>query len=180
MISNNCRKAVFFDRDGIVNKRIIDGYVTNYSDFHFIPEFFEIFKFFKNKSFLAILVTNQQGIGKGLMTHEQLDDIHDKMQKDILIKTNYRFDKIYFAPQLAHENSIMRKPNPGMLLKAIEEFNIDIVNSWTIGDGIRDVIAGKKAKTKTILVGNFESIPDADFICKNHSETIKLLHSLVL
>ena len=90
-------KAFFFDRDGIVNKRIIGDYVKEISEFEFIPEFFDIFELICKKGYIPILVTNQQGIGKKLMTEEQLIIVHDYMNKNLLDKTGDFLRKYEFA-----------------------------------------------------------------------------------
>jgi D-glycero-D-manno-heptose 1,7-bisphosphate phosphatase len=144
--------AVFFDRDGIVNKRIINDYVKNIDEFEFIPDFFYIFTMVKQFGFQTFLITNQQGIGKKLMTEDDLNTIHQYMQDVLLIRTGYKFDKIYFSPSLAQENDYRRKPNPGMILEAIKDFNLNPNSCLMIGDSISDVLAGKNANISTILI----------------------------
>lgn len=166
------QKAIFFDRDGIVNKRIVGDYVKNPTEFEIIPEFLTIFDMVKSAGYLAILVTNQQGIGKGVMTENDLKQVHDLMQKILFINTNYYFDDIYFCPDLAGTESTHRKPRPGMLLEAIEKWSVDAAGSWMIGDSCKDAIAGKRAGCRTILLGNYEQedCSEADFILANHNE----------
>jgi D-glycero-D-manno-heptose 1,7-bisphosphate phosphatase len=155
-------KCFFFDRDGIVNFRLIDEYVTDYKDFKFIPSFLELFRIVIENDFLVILITNQQGIGKGLMTVKDLDHIHKKMQDDLLNLTGSKFDDIYFAPNLKEENSFRRKPNPGMLIEAKEKWDIDFKKSFFIGDSKSDIDAGFAVGTKTIFI-NQETYNKADF-----------------
>lgn len=158
-------KAIFFDRDGIVNYRIAGEYIDNISKFHFTPDFFKFFKFVKDNQFLAILVTNQQGIGKTIMTKAQLKEVHSFMQNMLNSFTGYCFDDIYFCPDLASSFSQRRKPKPGMLLEAISKWNIIPEQSIMIGDRRSDIIAGKNANVKTILVGHEARLntPNADF-----------------
>ncbi len=113
-------KAIFFDRDGIVNYRPVGDYVKSPQEFRFLPDFLEFFVFIKKNNYLAIVITNQQGIGKGLMTDEDLSIIHLKMQEDLFNITGYNFDDIYYCPDLALTPSQRRKPNPGMILEAVE------------------------------------------------------------
>ena len=167
------KKAFFFDRDGIVNQRIIDGYVLTTDDFVFIPDIFPLFRMVKEAGFLAILVTNQQGIGKGQMTEGDLAVIHAMMQEGLRRETGYEFDDIYFAGERDMSSrsgccgDIMaqsrRKPSPAMLLEAHERWGIDFDQSWMIGDSLSDAEAGKTAGARTILVGNF-CADDADII----------------
>ena len=145
-------KAIFFDRDGIVNKRLIGDYVKNISEFDFNSVFYQILKKVKENNFLAILITNQQGIGKGLMTVEDLTVVHDHMQTVLEDNTGYNFDDIFFSPDLADSGSKTRKPAPGMILKAAEKWDVDLKASYMAGDSLSDIQAGEKAGTKTILI----------------------------
>lgn len=157
-------KAVFFDRDGIVNIRIVGDYVKKVEEFVFIEEFYDLFRLVKEKKYLAILVTNQQGIGKGLMSEDDLEVVHSYMNEKLFEKTGYKFDGIYYCPDLANSNSRRRKPEIGMFEEAIAEFKINPEQSWTIGDSISDIEAGKKVGTKTILVGLHLKNEFADYI----------------
>jgi D-glycero-D-manno-heptose 1,7-bisphosphate phosphatase len=171
------QKTIFFDRDGIVNIRIVKDYIRTPEQFHFLNDFLEFFIEIKKRGYLAILVTNQQGIGKKLMTEVELEDVHTYMQSTLLNLACYCFDDIHYAPELAETGSWRRKPNPGMLLEAIKKWNIDIENSWMVGDRRSDVIAGKAANLKTILIGKKtkDEVPQADFILDNLIEAIRLM-----
>ena len=145
-------KAIFFDRDGIVNERLIGKYVKNISEFVFVHSFLHFFAKIKENNYLAILITNQQGIGKGLMSEDDLGHIHHHMQTELKRKTGYNFDDIYFSPDLADSGSKTRKPAPGMILKAAEKWNIDLKSSFMVGDSSSDIQAGINAGTSTILI----------------------------
>ena len=80
-------KAIFFDRDGVINIRIVGEYVQCYDDFKFCPDFFSLFSYVKSLGYLAIIVTNQQGIGKGIMTENDLQNVHTQMQEQIMQQT---------------------------------------------------------------------------------------------
>ncbi|MFA7627478.1 MAG: HAD family hydrolase [Candidatus Kapaibacterium sp.] len=164
-------KAVYFDRDGIVNVRLIDDYVRYPDEFRIIPEAAELIKYLKEKSFYVILITNQQGIGKKLMTIEDLDKIHEFMQQELNKSVSYKFDDIYFCPDLEESGSFRRKPNPGMILEAAEKWNIDNNVSFMIGDSDTDIVAGKSAGTKTIFIGTKKSPSNPDY----HFTTLKEL-----
>lgn len=169
-------KAVFFDRDGIVNYRLIDDYVKSITQFVIIPDFPELFKVIKKSGYIAILITNQQGIGKGLMSIEDLENINALMQ-DILFKlSGYKFDDIFYCPDLEESNSFRRKPNPGMILEAADKWNIDLTNSYMIGDSESDIIAGKKAGVKTILINTNHNIEFADYNCNSIKECLDLFY----
>ncbi len=168
-------KAVFFDRDGIVNDRKIGGYIEKIEEFVFIPGFFEFFEVVK-ENYLTILVTNQQGISKGIMSEADLDKVHRYMQARLKEHTGRNFDDIYYCKDLEESNSYYRKPNPGMLLDAIKKWNIDKSASWMIGDDISDYEAGYAAGVRTILIGNYNKklAPNVDIIFKDIRQVIKL------
>ena len=96
--------TLFLDRDGVINVRIIDGYVTKIEEFEFLPDVIEAFKIFKNKFKRIIVVTNQQGVGKGLMKNEDVEKVHEFMIQEV--RTNGgNIDKVYFCPQLKSETA---------------------------------------------------------------------------
>lgn len=164
-------KAFFFDRDGIVNV-LLDGYVRFYEEFIFTDEFFQIYKKIIDAGYLTIVITNQQGIGKGLMTDEELAIVHQKMNKDIIINCGNTFVDIFYCGSLHSEESFRRKPNPGMLYEAIEKYDIDVNKSYMIGDSLRDAQAAKTAGVKSILIGDFNK-EDADYIYINLKEFLE-------
>ncbi len=147
-------KAIFFDRDGVINYRPVGDYVKSPDEFSFCPDLFKFLKFIKEKNYLAIIITNQQGVSKGLMTNEQLSKVHNYMQSELNQKISFNFDDIYSCTDLATNKSSKRKPNPTMILEAIEKYNIDKNQSWIIGDSITDIMAGEKAEIGTIFLGN--------------------------
>lgn len=170
------RKAIFFDRDGIVNFRVVGEYINREENFHFIPDFLEILPKVKKLGFLAILVSNQKGVGKGLMTNEELFRINDFMIQRLMELTGESFDDIFYCTDISAENSFNLKPNPGMLLDAVEKWNIDIQNSWMVGDTDKDIIAGKRVGLKTVLIGlPEEEKSEPDFAFPSLIEFYKIL-----
>lgn len=161
------RKAFFFDRDGIVNVRIMGGYVTCVSEFAFLPGFFEVFSRIVQAGFLTVVVTNQQGVGKGIMSEQALRNVHAYMQHELVSATGSAFDDIFFCPDLASVENSCRKPSPRMLLDAAERYAIDMEQSWMIGDALSDARAARAAGVRSILVGTFAeheaAIADAVF-----------------
>ncbi len=170
-------KAVFFDRDGVVNRRKFGGYIQNVNEFEFIPGFIDTFWQISKRGFSAFLVTNQQGIGKGIMSHLDLNHVHTFMQKTLLEQTGFCFEDIYYCPELASANSYYRKPNPGMILEAIDEYNIDTAASWMVGDSPTDITAGKKAGLRTIFVG--KPYEDAQYAPDYVISSIKELEGII-
>ena len=137
--------TLFLDRDGVINVRIIDGYVTNITEFEFMPNVIDAFKIFKDKFKRIIVVTNQQGVGKGIMTMEDVDNVHQYMICEIT-NNGGRIDNVYFCPQLKTVADNYRKPNPQMAYLAQKDFpEIDLSKSIMVGDMNSDVEFGRNA-----------------------------------
>lgn len=154
------QKAIFLDRDGTIN--IYKGFVKNLDDFELIPGIAEAIKAINASGYLAIVVTNQPVIARGEVTWEGLEKIHNKMETE-LGKAGAYLDGIYFCPHhpnKGYDGEIVelkidcncRKPKPGMLLKAAKDFNIDLSQSFMVGDSENDIKAGVAAGCKSILV----------------------------
>lgn len=149
--------TLFLDRDGVINQRIIDGYVKCCDEFVFLPLVKEAFTKFSKVFSRIIIVSNQQGIGKGLMTFDDLSKIHSFMQNEVE-KAGGRIDAIYVCPQLKTEPDNFRKPYPKMAFMAKEQFSeIDFSKSIMVGDSKSDIEFGKNFGAKTILI---DSKPD--------------------
>lgn len=157
----NKQKAVFLDRDGTINKYV--GFLKNIEDFELLPGVGEAVKKINASGYLAIVVTNQPVIARGEVSFEELEQIHNKMETLLGEKGAY-LDGIYFCPHHPHKgyegerpelkiDCECRKPKPGMLLKAAEDFNIDLSRSWMVGDGENDIKAGKAAGCHTAFIG---------------------------
>ncbi len=146
--------TLFLDRDGTINRRIVDGYVRSWEEFEFLPGVMEAMFRFSTIFDNIIVVTNQQGIGKGLMTHEELTRIHERMVDDI--KQNQgRIDQIYYCPQLKIFNPLCRKPNPGMAIQAQEDFpSIVYERSIMVGDADSDILFGKNLGMLTVRIAH--------------------------
>jgi D,D-heptose 1,7-bisphosphate phosphatase len=144
-------KAIFLDRDGVINKEV--SYLSNPEMFEFIEDSIEALKILKQKTFLLIVITNQAGIARGYFTEETLKAIHNKMINS-LIQNDVEIDDIYYCPH--HPDFTgpceCRKPNPGMIFKAESKHNIDLSQSYVIGDTLNDIQTGKAANCKTVLV----------------------------
>lgn len=157
-------KALFLDRDGIINRRIIGGYVRTIDEFELLDDILPILQRAHDRGYLLILITNQQGVGKGLMSREDLDTIHDHMQSLLKQRLGFSLDAIYVCTSLASDNDPRRKPQPGMLLEAIADHQLDPAQCWFLGDSLTDAQAGRAAGVKTILVGEFAE-GDAEVVC---------------
>jgi len=144
-------KAVFLDRDGTINVNNPE-YTSRIEDFKFFPESITALKKLSKGSFKIIIITNQSGIGRGYFKEKDLKKLHNWMVKE-LKKKGIRIDKIYYCPHKPSDNCLCRKPKPGMIMKAVKDFNLSLNESWLAGDGENDVILGRKTNLKTIKIG---------------------------
>lgn len=144
--------TLFLDRDGVINARLPDAYVGDWADFDFLPGVLDAMAIFPIYFARIIIVTNQQGIGKGLMTVGQLNRIHQKMQEAILLHGG-QVDAVLFCPALASDPNNCRKPAPSMALEAQASFpDIDFKQSTMVGDSISDIRFGHNLAMSTVLV----------------------------
>jgi D-glycero-D-manno-heptose 1,7-bisphosphate phosphatase len=140
-------KAIFLDRDGVLNKKVPPkDFIKTPDELIYLPKVEQIIKKIKRKGFLAIIVSNQSGINRGIIKKENLEKINEKLKRDLGV------DGIYYCPHLPDENCSCRKPKTGLIDKAIKDFNIDIKSSLLIGDNDFDIVAGKSAGCKTLSV----------------------------
>lgn len=160
----NKQKAVFLDRDGTINQYV--GFLRHIDEFELIEGTEEAIKKINAAGYLAIVITNQPVIARGEVSIEELEEIHNKMETLLGYKGAY-LDAIYYCPHHPHKgyegerpelkfDCECRKPKPGMLIQAATDFNIDLSQSWMIGDGENDIKAGQAAGCKTALVGKGE------------------------
>lgn len=145
--------ALFLDRDGVLNERIIDGYVLSKDQFVILPGVLEAMKIFAQHFDKIFIVSNQQGIGKGLMTEQALEEIHESFRQEV-VQNGGRIDHFYFCPKLKSEHSFYRKPSIGMALQARRDFrDINLKQSIMVGDTQTDMLFGRRAHMTTVLVG---------------------------
>ncbi|WP_236970943.1 D-glycero-alpha-D-manno-heptose-1,7-bisphosphate 7-phosphatase [Membranihabitans marinus] len=145
--------SLFLDRDGVINRRIPGTYIKDWVDFEFIEGVLPTLAHLSNLFNKIVVVTNQQGIGKGLMTDTDLDEIHRKMRSAIK-DAGGRIDGVYYCPDLSTSRHNFRKPKTLMAELAQEDFP-DIVfhKSIMVGDSISDMDFGSRLNMKTIFVG---------------------------
>ncbi len=157
----NKQKAIFIDRDGTINKYV--GFLRNIDDFELLPGVSEAIKKINNSGYLTIVVTNQPVIARGEVSIDELDNIHNNLET-LLGKEGAYIDGLYYCPHHPDKGFVgeirelkidcdCRKPKPGLILKAASKFNIDLSESWMIGDGKNDILAGKNAGCHTALIG---------------------------
>ena len=158
-----CRKqkAVFLDRDGTINRYV--GFLKDIDNFELIDGVSEAIRLMNRLGYLAIVVTNQPVIARGEVSETYLDEIHRKMET-LLGEEGAYIDAIYYCPHHPDSgydgevkklkiNCDCRKPKPGMLIQAAKDFNINLEESWMIGDSKSDIMAGSSAGCKTALIG---------------------------
>jgi len=151
--------TLFLDRDGVINRRLPGDYVKEWPQFEFLPGILPAIAGFSRLFKRIIVVTNQQGIGKGLMDEGQLADIHRRL-KEKVEASGGRIDAIYFCPHLAADNCACRKPNPGMALQAQIDFpEIDFTRSLLAGDTASDIQFGLNLGMTTACIGNEDIAP---------------------
>ncbi len=158
-------RAVFLDRDGIINEEVM---TKNINDIKLLDKAPEALKILKEKGFKLIVITNQPIIARGLASEEEIKTLHNKINEKIHQLVGVKIDKFYFCPH--HPNATIkkyrkncncRKPFPGMIQEAAKDFDLTLHDCWMIGDRITDIIAGKNAGCKTLII---ESPHNQDFI----------------
>ena len=144
--------TLFLDRDGVINDRIVGGYVRKWDEFHFLEGVLEAMPILARKFNRILVVTNQQGIAKGLMSEDDLQQLHAQMLTEIE-KQGVKVDKVYYCPKHEKENPPCRKPNTGMAQQAKIDFpDIDFDCSMMVGDSISDIEFGYNMKMKTVFI----------------------------
>ncbi|MBS3909156.1 MAG: D-glycero-beta-D-manno-heptose 1,7-bisphosphate 7-phosphatase [Actinobacteria bacterium] len=149
-------KAVFIDRDGTINEEV--GHLREVSRFEFYPDSARAIRILNKAAYKVVVVTNQAGVARGYFNEERVEEIHSHMRFE-LAKEEAWIDAIYYCvhhPEFGDENygraCSCRKPEPGMIFQAASDLDIDLSYSYMIGDTVKDMIAGKRAGCKTILV----------------------------
>ncbi len=166
------KRALFLDRDGILNKLVKNRPPWNIDEINIYPEASTIIEHIKKYSYIPIIVTNQPDAGRGKLTYEKLYQINDYISN--ILEIEYK----YICPHPYDGMCNCRKPLPGMLLRAKEENNIDLHNSILIGDREKDIQAGRSAGCKTIFL-SAEDCSFADYNVENHLELLLLIKKLI-
>jgi D-glycero-D-manno-heptose 1,7-bisphosphate phosphatase len=172
------KKAVFFDRDGTINEEA--GYIRDLNNLKLISGAAEAIEKLRKSGFLAILITNQSGPARGYYSEDWVKKLNDRVQ-ELLNENGTKLDSMYYCPHLPDgtvpeytKECDCRKPNTRLFLNAKNDFDIDLKNSFMLGDKATDVEAGHNAGCKSILLktgygeqvlsGTYQSVPDADYI----------------
>lgn len=168
--------TLFLDRDGVINLHYPNDYVKTWDEFYFLEGVLDALKVLSTVFKRIIVVTNQQGVGKELMSKEDLQLIHDEMLREVR-KYGGRIHATYSAIDLVEKDvKQLRKPSIGMALKAKKDFvEIDFSKSIIVGDSVSDMQFGRAAAMKTVFVGDKNKLNDSDrvqvdFYCESLSE----------
>lgn len=149
-------KTLFLDRDGVINKRIPGSYVIHPNQFEFLPGALEAIKYFNTQFDRVLVVTNQQGVEKGIFSEVALERVHDYMLAGIKAAGG-KIDKVYACTKLAKDNPPCRKPNTGMGVQAKQDFpDIDFEQSVMVGDSVSDIEFAQRLGMHTILIATKE------------------------
>ena len=157
-------KAVFLDRDGVINEVLSNRvkFVNKPEQMHLLEGVAEGIKLLNDAGYLVFVVTNQGGVGLGYMKEAMLGKVHEKMKQDIA-KSGGRINDIIYCPHKPNEGCACRKPEPEMLHTLANKHNVNLKYSFMVGDRDVDILAGKQAGTKTILIGDEEGLADHQF-----------------
>lgn len=144
--------AIFIDRDGVINERRPGDYVLDWSQFAFLPGIRVALKRLSTLGLPIIIISNQAAVGKGLLSRDGLREITTRMQQ-VLLNDGTILTAAYFCPHGSDEGCGCRKPNPGLLIAAAQDFNIELARSVFIGDSATDVAAAQAVSARPILFG---------------------------
>lgn len=168
--------AIFLDRDGVINENNSE-HIRSWEEFHFIPGALQSIRELTETGLPIFIVTNQAAVNRGLMTPDTLNDIHHRMQKAIT-HAGGNITKVYHCPHDNDEQCDCRKPASGMLLQAAAEFNLDLSQSFMVGDAWTDVAAAVGAGVRAILLmtgrGRWNFVPAWDRFGLNFSAACDL------
>jgi len=172
------KKVIFIDRDGVINKEI--GYLYRIQDFEFIDGVFDTCKHFLSLGYEIIIITNQSGIARGFYKEEDFLKLN-KWMLEKFYKKDIRIHDVFHCPHGPEDNCNCRKPKPGLFLKAIKKYSVDINKSWMIGDKETDIQSARDAGIgKTIIVKTGHSFDEdlttADYILDSIKETIDIIN----
>lgn len=152
------KKTIFLDRDGTL---IVDKvYLNDPDQIEYLPDVFKALRLLRDHSFQFVVVTNQSGIARRLVTIENLDETHRRISAEFA-RHGVHFAGYYYAPYSVESNHPIRKPHPGMLLRGGLDHRADLKRSWMIGDRLSDIVAGHRAGCRTVLLAGTETVSEA-------------------
>lgn len=171
------KRAIFLDRDGTINAGVPKFERVDSPDkVELLPNVNEGLKVLAELDYLSFFVTNQAGLAEGLISQADFDEINDEVLRQIA-PSDLQITKTYICPHGEGSSCDCRKPKPGLVLQAADEYDIDLPRSWFIGDRLTDIETGNSAGTRTILVqtGAIMEAPEADFVAKDLLEAARYI-----
>jgi D-glycero-D-manno-heptose 1,7-bisphosphate phosphatase len=172
----NKNKAIFFDRDGVLNKTFIKNSKPfapkNFKDFKIVSSAYKTLNYLVSLNYLIFVITNQPDVGNGLVKKDIIEKMHDIILKRLPVK------KVFVCYHSQDQNCFCRKPKTGMIEEAKKKFDLNLENSFLVGDRFSDIEAGNKSKLKTIMLGNgYGEYPSVnpDFKIKRLEEVNKII-----
>ena len=165
-------KAIFLDRDGIIN--VDYSYVYKRENFEFCEGIFETLRYFLSLDYQLFIVTNQSGIGRGYYTKENFENLTSWMLNEFIYR-GIKITKVYHCPHSPEVNCKCRKPQIDMFEKAKKEFGINMQNSWMIGDKSSDIQAGINARIPSTIFVNSFTCKEASYSVKTILDTIRII-----
>ena len=165
-------KAIFLDRDGIIN--MDHSYVYKIDNFEFCEGIFEALQHFLSLDYQLFIVTNQSGIGRGYYTKDDFEKLTSWMLKEFTLE-GIKITKVYHCPHSPDEGCECRKPAIAMLERARKEFDVDMKNSWMIGDKESDIQAGFNANIPNTIFVNSSTCKEASYSVKSILDTINII-----
>lgn len=170
------KPAIFSDRDGTLVKEV--NYLSHPDDVQIDESTRDAVLKLKKAGFLLIVVTNQSGIGRGIYQIEDMQKVHEQIQREL----NYAVDSFYFCPHVPNFGCECRKPGLGMINNAREDFDIDMSRSWFIGDKVLDIETGESAGISTAMVATGYGLEDKvklkqppTIFCENFAEAVSFI-----
>jgi|SRR6516162_5176515 D-glycero-D-manno-heptose 1,7-bisphosphate phosphatase len=167
-------KAVFLDRDGVINRKAPEGqYVTTLAEFHLLPGALDALAELTRADYRIFIVTNQRGIARGHVLQKDVDEIHEYLVSEAT-QAGACINSIYVCPHDYSDQCDCRKPRPGMLLRAAREHSLRLEECWMVGDSISDIEAGRASGCKTIYVGVDHRL-DAEAIATDLAQAVRYI-----
>jgi len=177
---SKARRAVFLDRDGVVNRALVRNGKpyppTNLNEFTILPDVAEACRKLKESGYMLVVATNQPDVGRGTLSQSVVEEMHAFLLKQAPIDRI----EVCYHPGRGQSNCDCRKPLPGMLLNASRELGLDLSQSWMVGDRFGDIMCGRAAGCRTILIGggyNEESQIAPDFRTSSLAEAATIILS---
>ena len=170
------RRAIFLDRDGVINANRAD-HVKSWEEFAFLPGAFDALKRIAASDFAILVTTNQAAIARGLTTDAAVREIHEHMSTEVA-RAGGRIDAVYYCPHLPDENCDCRKPRPGLYTRGAREWEIDLARSYVVGDAMADIAAAQAIGAAPILVLSGRGQEQRAVLEANHYAGFHVAHDL--